>query len=211
MCDSNGGEVDAQHYYRDLEDKIAVAQRAGKKARVRALHAKAVRHRRGHLHKLSTRQVREHCAIFVGNVDASALAQTGIAKSVLDSAWSTYRTMLRYNCDSAGAWFKEVDELYSTQECHVCHASTGPAGRDAQGVRQWTCTSCASAHHRDHNAAINIRERGLRWLEQQFSTPDAGQMYAPGLVVNEAFEFPGLKTAAGRGRLAGGIPSLRAG
>jgi putative transposase len=211
MCDSNGAEVEARHFYRDIEDRIAVAQRAGKKARVRALHAKAAHRRRDHLHKLSSGQAREHCAIFVGNVDASALAQTGMAKSVLDSGWSTYRTMLRYKCDGAGVWFKEIDERYSTQECHVCHERTGPAGRDALGVRHWTCASCASAHHRDHNAAINIRERGLQWLEQQFSTPDAGQMYAPGLVVNEAFELSGSKAAAGRGRLAGGILGLQAG
>ena len=38
-----------------------------------------------------------------------------MAKSVLDSGWSTFRTMLQYKCDDAGVWFKEVNESYSTQ------------------------------------------------------------------------------------------------
>ena len=71
MCDSEGGEVPAQNFYRDLEPQLAIAQRAGKKNRVRAIHAKIANRRKDHLHKLSTRQVREHAAIFVGNVNAS--------------------------------------------------------------------------------------------------------------------------------------------
>ena len=61
--------------------------------------------------------MQRHRAIFVGNVNASTLAQTRAAKSsVLDAGWSTFRTMLQYKCDSAGVWFKEVDEAYSTQD-----------------------------------------------------------------------------------------------
>jgi len=37
---SEGQTVEATQFYRDLEPKLAVAQRAGKKKRVRALHAK---------------------------------------------------------------------------------------------------------------------------------------------------------------------------
>lgn len=54
--------------------------------------------------------------------------------------------------------------------------------------------------------AINIRERGLKWLEQQFKFP--GAMFAENMVLNKAFELPGSKAAAGRGRLVGGILAL---
>lgn len=209
VADSDGQEIEAQRFYRKLEDQLAVAQRAGKKDRTRALHAKIKNQRKDQLHKLSTEQVKNHCAIFVGNVNSSGLAKTSQAKSVLDAGWSSYRTMLNYKCHRAGVWFREVNESYTTQECHVCHERTGPKGLEGLGVRDWTCSYCGTAHGRDHNAAINIRERGLKWLETQISTT-CGEAYAPGLVVNKAFDLQGSMAAVGHGRLAGGIPVLTA-
>ncbi|MCC5611208.1 transposase, partial [Nostoc sp. CHAB 5834] len=114
-CD--GTEVEAQQFYRDLEPALATAQRARKVKRVRAIHAKIANRRKDHLHKLSTALVKDHRAIFVGDVNAQALTQTRMAKSVLDAGWSAFRTMLKYKSDDAGVWFKEVDEKFSTQEC----------------------------------------------------------------------------------------------
>ena len=51
----------------------------------------------------------------------------------------------------------------------MCHQRTGPKGREELDVREWTCSHCGAQHKRDVNAAINIRERGLAWLETQFS------------------------------------------
>ena len=170
---SNGLKVQAQQFYRDLEPHLAVAQRARKKARVRALHAKVANRRKDALHKLSTRLVSQHQAIFVGNVNACALAQTGMAKSVLDAGWSTFRTMLKYKCDDAGAWFKDINEAYSTQDCHVCGTRCGPSGLEGLAVRRWTCAGCGTEHDRDVNAAQNIKQRGLAWLKKEFATAPA--------------------------------------
>src|SRR5450755_2397575 len=59
-----------------LKDKLATAQRAGKKHRVRAIHATIAHRTRDSLHQLSTRLVREQRAIFVGNVNATARGRT---------------------------------------------------------------------------------------------------------------------------------------
>jgi len=77
--------VEVRQFYRDLEPALAVAQRANKKQRVKALHAKIANRRKDFHHQLSTALVRRYGAIFVGNVNASALAQTRMAKFVLDA------------------------------------------------------------------------------------------------------------------------------
>ncbi|MFM0431840.1 transposase [Paraburkholderia aspalathi] len=118
------------------------------------------------LHKLSTALVKEYGAIFIGNVNASALAKTRMAKSVLDAGWSLFRTMLQYKGDRAGVWFDEIDERYSTQTCSCCNRRTGPKGREGLGIREWACPECGAYHHRDINAALNILAAGRRRLAE---------------------------------------------
>jgi IS605 OrfB family transposase len=163
---SNGAVIEARQFYRKLEEKLAVVQRANKKDRVKALHAKIANRRKDFHHKLSTSLVQGYGAIFVGNVNASALAKTTQAKSVLDAGWSAFRTMLQYKCDHAGVWFDEVNEAYSTQTCSCCKKRTGPKGREGlrsritDPTKEWVCSDCGTAHHRDINAAINILAAG---------------------------------------------------
>lgn len=164
LSTSDGRQVPAHHFYRTLEPALASAQRAGKKARVRAIHAKIKNRRKDALHKLSTALVKDYGALFVGNVNAAGLAKTSMAKSVLDASWSTFRTMLQYKCDDAGVWFEEVNEAYSTVTCSVCKKRTGPSGREGLRIREWTCLGCSTHHDRDVNAARNILAAGLARL-----------------------------------------------
>lgn len=156
--------VEAQQFYRNLEPKLAAAQRANKKRQVKKIHAKIANRRKDFQHKLSTQLVKRFGAIFVGNVNASALAKTGQAKSVLDAGWSQFRNYLQYKCDDAGGWYVEVNEAYSTQDCSVCGARSGPKGLKELGIREWVCSHCGKLHQRDRNAAKNILRRGRATL-----------------------------------------------
>ena len=160
LATSEGLKVEAPRFYRDMENKLATAQRARKKDRVRAIHAKIRNRRQDHLHKVSTALVREHGAIFVGNVNASALAKTGFSKSVLDAGWSAFRTQLRYKCHRARVVFEEIDEAGSTQTCSACSARCGPKGIVGLGIREWTCGVCGAVHDRDVNSARLILAAG---------------------------------------------------
>jgi putative transposase len=161
--------VEAKRFYRDLEPKLASAQRARKKHRTRAIHGKIANRRKDFLHKLSTGLVQANGQIVVGDVNASALAKTQQAKSVLDAGWSAFRTMLRYKCADAGVWFDEVNEAFSTQTCSVCKSRTGPKGREGLGMRGWQCSMCGAIHDRDVNAAQNILAAGHRRLAEGIS------------------------------------------
>src|SRR5580692_9265600 len=135
------------------------------------LRAKIANRRKDFLHKLSTRLVKANGAVFVGNVNASALAKTRQAKSVLDAGWSAFRTMLLYKCADAGVWFEEVDEAFSTQTCSVCNSRAGPKGRQGLGMRGWQCVVCGAIHDRDINAAHNILAAGHRRLAEGILGP----------------------------------------
>jgi IS605 OrfB family transposase len=166
VATSAGEKLSAPQFYRGLEAKLAIAQRAGKKSRVREIHAKIANRRKDSLHQFSTRLVRGYDTLFVGNVNASALAKTRHAKSVLDAGWSAFRTMLRYKCAFAGATFAEVNEAFSTQTCSACRTRSGPKGIAGLGIREWTCGECGTVHDRDVNAAKNILAAGRRRLAE---------------------------------------------
>ena len=73
-------------WYRGYELELAKAQRAKKKKRVKAIHAKIKNQRKDDMHQFSTTLVRENAAIFVGDVASAKLVKTKMAKSTLD-AW----------------------------------------------------------------------------------------------------------------------------
>lgn len=198
---STGAKVEAQQFYRDLEPALAIAQRAGKKNRVKALHAKIANRRKDHLHKLSTALVRRYGAIFVGDVSSSKLAKTKMAKSVLDAGWSSLKTQLLYKGDDAGRWVRIISESYSTQDCSACGTRAGPKGQSGLSTRAWICPACQTVHDRDVNAARNIELRGLALLESEFSV--AGEAKACEAATNKAWLS---QAGAGLGPLAEGIP-----
>lgn len=157
---STGETIENPRHVRQHAYALAAAQRAGRKARTRAIHAKIVNSRRDHLHKVSTRLIQEHSLIVVGNVNAATLAKTRMAKSVLDAGWSALRGMLRYKAIRHGATYVEADERGTSRVCSACGARSGPRGLKDLGVRAWVCVSCGVEHDRDTNAAVLILRSG---------------------------------------------------
>ena len=163
--DSKGTKIVGREYRR-LEEQLGKAQRAKKRKRVQAIHAKIRNRRKDTLHKYSTHLVAENAAIFVGNVSSLKLTKTKLAKSVLDAGWGQLKTMLEYKCDHAGVVFEEIDERNTTQTCSSCGCKPPerPKGIAGLGIREWQCSECGVTHDRDINAAKNILALGLERL-----------------------------------------------
>lgn len=159
---SDGVKLERKQRFRDLESKLGIAQRAHKNKRVKAIHAKIKNQRKDDNHKFSTMLVKQHAAIFVGNVSSSKLAKTKMAKSVLDAGWSMLKTQLKYKAIARSVVFEEVNENYTTQTCSCCGciSQNSPKGRVGLRIREWSCVECGSVHDRDQNAAKNILARG---------------------------------------------------
>jgi IS605 OrfB family transposase len=165
---SNGLRLENGKIYRHLEEKLGKTQRADKKARARAIHAKIKNTRLDALHKFTTQVVKENRFIVVGNVSSSGLAKTKMAKSVLDAGWFMLKTQLDYKSKAMQAEFIEVNEKYTTQACSCCGAisSSSPKGRAGLGIREWSCSECGAHHDRDVNAAMNILALGHQRLAE---------------------------------------------
>lgn len=162
---SDGRRIEGR-FYRKLEAKLGIAQRACKKQRVKAIHAKIANQRKDLLHKFSTAMVKDYGAIFVGDVASSKLVETKMAKSTLDAGWAMLKTMLEYKSQQAGVVFEEVNEAYTTQTCSCCGSipASSPKGRAGLRIREWICSECGAVHDRDVNAAKNILAAGHRRL-----------------------------------------------
>ena len=163
---STGDKLEGR-WYRNHERALAKVQRAKKKKRVKAIHAKIKNQRKDAMHQFSTKLVRENAAIFVGDVSSAKLVKTKMAKSTLDAGWGMLKTMLEYKSHQAGVVFEVVNESYTTQTCSCCGSipASSPKGRAGLRIREWTCSDCGAAHNRDTNAARNILAAGLRRLE----------------------------------------------
>ena len=159
---SNGYKLEAKQFYRNAEKDLATAQRANKKQRVKAIHAKVKNRRADYINKFTTKLVRENSLIVVGNVSSSRLAKTKMAKSVLDAGWFMLKTQLDAKSKAMQGVFLEINEAYSTQACSCCGSISvnSPKGRAGLGIREWSCPDCGALHDRDVNAARNILAAG---------------------------------------------------
>ncbi|MCI0456089.1 MAG: helix-turn-helix domain-containing protein [Gemmataceae bacterium] len=97
-------------------------------------------------------------------------------KSIPAAQLSRELTVLKQQ--PATAWLREVDSQLlqaggrkhfvaidrffpSSKRCHTCGTLNEAL---ALADRSWQCSACGSVHDRDHNAALNIRDEGLRLL-----------------------------------------------
>jgi IS605 OrfB family transposase len=164
---SNGDVLTRQDCYRNSEEKLGKAQRANKKKQVKNIHAKIKNRRSDAIHKFSNKIAKENSLIVVGNVSASGLAKTKMAKSVLDAGWAMLKIQLDYKSKGMQGVFIEVNESYSTQTCSCCGCigPNSPKGRADLNKRNWVCSHCGAELDRDINASLNILRKGHLTLE----------------------------------------------
>lgn len=136
------------------------------KARIRLarLHEHVANQRMDMLHKLSTDIVRQNDVICVEKLPLLDMAKNHAdAKDIVDAGWGEFLRLLSYKA----AWYGKVvalvsDSYPSGQICSHCGAVWDDT-QDYEG-RKLKCPGCGTVLIRDHNAAINILDEGLRKL-----------------------------------------------
>lgn len=184
---STGEEVAPPRFFESARRELARAQRAVSrrvkgskrhaqaKARVARVHARIADRRGDFLHKLTTRLVREHEGIAIEDLAVRGLARTKLARGVHDAAWGEFRRMLAYKCEWHRRHLVIIDRWFpSSRTCRGCGAKNEAL---TLADRRWACPGCGAEHERDHAAAQNIRDEGLRLLASS-TAGSAG--HAPG-------------------------------
>lgn len=135
------------------------ANREKARIKVARIHARITDRRRDHLHKLSTRLVRENQAIVIEDLTVRNLLKNGkLARAISDAAWTELRSILEYKCAWYGRELVVIDRWFPSSK--LCGACGTVAARMPLNVREWTC-DCGVVHDRDVNAAKNILTAGL--------------------------------------------------
>lgn len=119
--------------------------------------------RRDSLHKESTRIANLYEVVCVESLDMKAMSNKGFGngKATLDNGYGLFQNMLEYKLQDRGKYFVKIDKWYpSSQICSKCGNKKEMKLRD----RTYIC-ECGAKIDRDLNAAINIKNEGVRMLE----------------------------------------------
>ena len=82
-------------------------------------------------------------------------------KSVSDNSWGMFVRFMEYKLEFLGKKVIKVDKFYaSSQICSNCGEKNSEVKK--LSVCEWKCGKCGCYHNRDKNAAINIRNEGIR-------------------------------------------------
>ena len=136
--------------------------RAKARLKVAKVYARIADRRRDHLHKLTSRIVRENQTIVIEDLAVRNMVKNrSLARAISDASWSELRSMLEYKADWYGREVIAIDRWYpSSKTCSEC-------GRIVESlplnIRDWEC-ECGAVHDRDVNAAKNVLAVGLAVL-----------------------------------------------
>lgn len=180
--DSNGNIGNNHKFYRESHDKLAKEQRklsrmqGSKKGetqsknylkqlrKVGKIHKHIANQRLDNLHKLSTEIANQYDIVCVESLNMRSMSNKGFGngKATLDNGYGMFLNMLEYKLAERGKYFVKVNKWFpSSQLCHCC----GTLHKEMKDltIRTMRC-DCGLVIGRDQNAAINIKNEGLRIL-----------------------------------------------
>jgi putative transposase len=173
---SYGEIIDNPKYLYKLENKLKKEQRKLSKKKkgsnnrnkqrikLNVVYEKITNQRTDFLQKLSTRLIKENQIICLEDLAVKNMVQNHkLAKAISDVSWSEFVRMLQYKSLWHDRIIQKVDRYFpSSQLCNICGFKNEEV-KDLS-IREWICPECGTKHNRDVNAAINIKNEGLRLL-----------------------------------------------
>ena len=115
------------------------------------------------IHKMTSSLTNENQVVVIEDLNVGGMLRNHkLARSIQSQCFGEIRRQLTYKCSRKGRDLVVVDRFYpSSKLCHAC----GYRNSELRlSDRSWVCPECGTVHDRDMNAALNIRQEGIRVL-----------------------------------------------
>ncbi|WP_424097337.1 RNA-guided endonuclease InsQ/TnpB family protein [Moorena producens] len=167
LTTSEGETIDIPRYYRKSQKRLKFLQKRvsrrkkGGSNRLKAIkqlgrqHKKVADKRKDFHFKTANYLLSKYDVIAHEKLNVKGLVKSRLAKSVLDAGWSSFLTILTSKALNAGLLAVPVSAQNTSQNCSSC----GKKVPKKLHVRWHNCPHCGCSIDRDHNAAINIKNR----------------------------------------------------
>ena len=116
-----------------------------------------------YLHQVSNYLIDENQIICMENLNVKGMVRNyKLADSIQEMNFGEFRRMLEYKAQWYGRKIVFVDRFYpSSKTCNKC----GYVNKTLKlSDRVWICPDCGKIIKRDYNAALNIRDEGIRMI-----------------------------------------------
>jgi len=144
--------------------------RAESKKNVAKVHERIANSRQDFLHKLSRKLVNESQVIVVENLNVKGMVKNRkLSKAISDVGWGMFVNFVNYKLQQRSGKLIEIGRFFpSSKTCSCCGYLVDELPLD---IREWHCPNCHTHHDRDENAALNIRNEGIRILTEGGGNP----------------------------------------
>lgn len=185
LTDSDGHEIEnlkplkkaekhLKKQQRNLSKKADRAKKEGRKLsesknyqkqklKVAKIH-KHISNQREDLHqRAAVYELKTHDAVYAEDLKVkNMLKNHNLAKAISDTGWRSFLILMQEKANLRGKKFELVPPRNTTQTCHSCGYVLTDGEQIDLTVEHWDCPNCGEHHRRDHNAAINVLNKGLK-------------------------------------------------
>jgi putative transposase len=165
-------------YQRRMSRKVKFSNNWKKeRTKVQKVHTCIANARKDFLHKTTTTISQNHALVCIEDLQVKNMSRSskgnseqhgkrvsqkaGLNRAILDQGWGEFRRQLEYKMAWSGGILLAVPAHHTSQTCPCCgHIAKENRLKQAE----FLCVDCGYAENADVVGAINVLERGQRWL-----------------------------------------------